>query len=148
LAVLAIDAKNKRVAGWYASYGAMSLLDAPLSLVLPLATIEAVLKEAARHRERIGREVKTHASPSQQQLAWFRFDRGKRATLFVMLHSYTSHAGRESVRCAELSRGERNSATGFQKTSISSQRTFLTRTPSSSQANSARFCAVRSDSGY
>jgi hypothetical protein len=48
LAVLAIDAKNKRVAGWYASYGAMSLLDAPLSLVLPLATIEAVLEEAAR----------------------------------------------------------------------------------------------------
>ena len=39
--MLAIDAKNKRVAGWYASYGAMSLLDAPLSLVLPLATIES-----------------------------------------------------------------------------------------------------------
>ena len=66
--MLAIDAKNKRVAGWYASYGAMSLLDAPLSLVLPLATIEAVLRKAARtHRERIGREVKTHAAPSQQQ---------------------------------------------------------------------------------
>ena len=42
-----IDAKNVRVAAWYAGYGALPLLDAPLSLVLPLATIEAAL-EAAR----------------------------------------------------------------------------------------------------
>ena len=42
--VLVIDAKNERVAGWYASYGAVPLLDAPLTLVLPLATIEAALK--------------------------------------------------------------------------------------------------------
>lgn len=41
---LLIDAKNERVAGWYASYGAMPLLDAPLSLLLPLATIEAALR--------------------------------------------------------------------------------------------------------
>jgi hypothetical protein len=34
------DAKNERVAGWYASYGAAPLLGAPLSLLLPLATIE------------------------------------------------------------------------------------------------------------
>jgi hypothetical protein len=47
--VLAIDAKNKRVAGWYASYGAVPLLDAPLSLVLPLATIEAVLRKAGKY---------------------------------------------------------------------------------------------------
>jgi GNAT superfamily N-acetyltransferase len=30
-----IDAKNARVAAWYASYGSLPLLDAPLSLVLP-----------------------------------------------------------------------------------------------------------------
>ena len=46
--VLVIDAKNERVAGWYASFGAVSLLDAPLSLLLPLATIEAALKKAGK----------------------------------------------------------------------------------------------------
>jgi len=45
---LLIDAKNDRVAGWYKTYGAMSLLDAPRSLVLPLATIEAALTAAGR----------------------------------------------------------------------------------------------------
>jgi hypothetical protein len=44
-----IDAKNPRVAAWYASYGALPLLDAPLSLVLPLTTVEAALK-AVRKR--------------------------------------------------------------------------------------------------
>lgn len=44
--VLVIDAKNERVAKWYSSYGAMPLLDAPLTLVLPLATIESALKKA------------------------------------------------------------------------------------------------------
>jgi GNAT superfamily N-acetyltransferase len=44
--VLVIDAKNERVAAWYASYGAVPLLDAPLTLLLPLATIEAALEEA------------------------------------------------------------------------------------------------------
>ena len=34
---LLIDAKNPRAALWYASYGAIALLDAPLSLVLPFA---------------------------------------------------------------------------------------------------------------
>ena len=47
--VLVIDAKNERVAGWYASYGAVPLLDAPLSLLLPLATIEAALRKAGKH---------------------------------------------------------------------------------------------------
>jgi hypothetical protein len=47
--VLVIDAKNEGVARWYASYGAVPLLDAPLSLLLPLATIEAALKEAAKY---------------------------------------------------------------------------------------------------
>lgn len=39
-----IDAKNDRVAAWYASYGAMPLLDAPLSLLLPLKLISNALK--------------------------------------------------------------------------------------------------------
>lgn len=43
---LLIDAKNARVADWYASYGAVPLLDAPLSLLLPLATISAALEDA------------------------------------------------------------------------------------------------------
>jgi GNAT superfamily N-acetyltransferase len=41
---LLIDAKNARVAAWYASYGALPLLDAPLSLLLPLTTVAAALK--------------------------------------------------------------------------------------------------------
>ncbi len=46
--VLVIDAKNERVARWYASYGAVALSDAPLSLLLPLATIEAALEKAGK----------------------------------------------------------------------------------------------------
>src|SRR2546425_11903504 len=46
--VLVIAAENERVAGWYASYGAVPLLDAPLSLLLPLATIETALKKAGK----------------------------------------------------------------------------------------------------
>jgi GNAT superfamily N-acetyltransferase len=44
---LLIDAKGERAAKWYAFYGAVPLADAPLSLLLPLATIQAAL-EAAR----------------------------------------------------------------------------------------------------
>ncbi|MGA2022259.1 MAG: GNAT family N-acetyltransferase [Candidatus Sulfotelmatobacter sp.] len=47
--VLVIDAKNARVATWYASYGAVPLLDAPLTLMLPLATAEAALRKAGRY---------------------------------------------------------------------------------------------------
>ena len=47
--VLVIDAKNERVAGWYTSYGAVPLLDAPLCLMLPLATIAAALKKAGKY---------------------------------------------------------------------------------------------------
>jgi GNAT superfamily N-acetyltransferase len=43
-----IDAKDERVAAWYASYGALPLLDAPLSLLLPLAQIAAALRAAGR----------------------------------------------------------------------------------------------------
>jgi GNAT superfamily N-acetyltransferase len=46
--VLVIDAKNERVAGWYAGYGAVPLLDAPLTLLLPLATIQAALRKAGK----------------------------------------------------------------------------------------------------
>jgi hypothetical protein len=46
--VLVIDAKNERVARWYASYGAVPLLDAPLSLLLPLATMGAALRKAGK----------------------------------------------------------------------------------------------------
>ena len=46
--VLVIDAKNERVAAWYAGYGAVPLLDAPLSLMLPLSTIETALKKAGK----------------------------------------------------------------------------------------------------
>jgi GNAT superfamily N-acetyltransferase len=45
---LVIDAKNDRVAAWYASYGAVPLLDSPLTLLLPLTTIEAALKHAGK----------------------------------------------------------------------------------------------------
>ena len=47
--VLVIDAKNERVAGWYASYGALPLLDAPLTLLLPLVTFEAALRKAGKY---------------------------------------------------------------------------------------------------
>lgn len=47
--LLVIDAKKERVAGWYASYGALPLLGAPLSLLLPLATIGAALRKAGKY---------------------------------------------------------------------------------------------------
>ena len=46
--VLVIDAKNENVAKWYAAFGTVPLLDAPLTLLLPLATIEAALKKAGK----------------------------------------------------------------------------------------------------
>ena len=45
---LLIDAKNQRVAKWYASYGAVPLLDAPLSLLLPFKTIHSALAAAGK----------------------------------------------------------------------------------------------------
>lgn len=45
---LLIDAKNAAVARWYESYGAVSLLDQPLSLLLPLATLQAALVTAGK----------------------------------------------------------------------------------------------------
>jgi hypothetical protein len=40
---LLIDAKSAGAAAWYRGYGAVALDDAPLSLVLPLATIAAAV---------------------------------------------------------------------------------------------------------
>lgn len=45
---LLIDAKNDGVAHWYASYGALPLLDAPLSLLLPMSTIRMALESAGK----------------------------------------------------------------------------------------------------
>lgn len=45
---LLIDAKNERVASWYEAYGALPLLDAPRSLLLPLATVKVALKAVGR----------------------------------------------------------------------------------------------------
>jgi GNAT superfamily N-acetyltransferase len=47
--VLVIDAKNESVAAWYASYGAVPLLDAALTLLLPLGTVGAALRKAGRY---------------------------------------------------------------------------------------------------
>lgn len=41
-----IDAKNERVAQWYAGYGAIQMPDARNSLLLPLTTVERALKVA------------------------------------------------------------------------------------------------------
>jgi hypothetical protein len=40
---LLIDAKSERAADWYGGYAAVALDDAPLSLILPLATIAAAV---------------------------------------------------------------------------------------------------------
>jgi GNAT superfamily N-acetyltransferase len=40
---LAIDSKDARAARWYARFGAVPLLDNPLQLILPLATISQAL---------------------------------------------------------------------------------------------------------
>lgn len=45
---LLIDAKNAPVARWYESYGALSLSDTPLSLLLPLSTLHAALAVAGK----------------------------------------------------------------------------------------------------
>ena len=45
---LLIDAKNNGVAEWYSRYGAVPLLDSPLTLLLPLVTIQAALEGAAK----------------------------------------------------------------------------------------------------
>lgn len=46
--MLIIDAKNERVAAWYASYGSTPVTDAPLTLLLPLATLARNMQQAAK----------------------------------------------------------------------------------------------------
>ena len=46
--VLIIDAKDDRAAAWYVGYGAIPLVDTERTLVLPLATIEILLKEVGK----------------------------------------------------------------------------------------------------
>jgi GNAT superfamily N-acetyltransferase len=43
---LAIDAKDQSAATWYRRFGALPLLDDPLKLILPLATIAAAIEAA------------------------------------------------------------------------------------------------------
>lgn len=45
---LLIDAKNEDIARWYESFGAIPLLDEPLSLLLPFKTIHAALSSAGK----------------------------------------------------------------------------------------------------
>ena len=45
---LLIDAKNDRAAAWYARFGASTLTDGDLELLLPFATIRAAFDAAAR----------------------------------------------------------------------------------------------------
>lgn len=46
--VIVIDAKNDRAATWYASYGALPLQDAPLTLVMALASFAGGLEAAGK----------------------------------------------------------------------------------------------------
>ena len=45
---LLLDVKNERAARWYASYGAVPFLDAPLSLLLPFRTLYSALAETGK----------------------------------------------------------------------------------------------------
>ncbi len=57
---LLIDAKNDRVAKWYASFGAVPLVDAPQCLLSPLASIQ---------RARDGRKTLRSARPCSSSMA-------------------------------------------------------------------------------
>lgn len=43
---IAIDAKDQRAADWYASFGALPLIDEPQRLILPLSTVARVIDRA------------------------------------------------------------------------------------------------------
>jgi GNAT superfamily N-acetyltransferase len=55
---LMIDAKDERVAQWYASYGAVRLNDAPLSLLLPYGLLSAAMRKAGKEEEWFGKKAK------------------------------------------------------------------------------------------
>ena len=44
---LVIDAKSDKAARWYASFGALPLLDTALTLILPLATLATAFPRTA-----------------------------------------------------------------------------------------------------
>ena len=46
-AAILIDAKNERVASWYESFGALRLLDTPLSLLLSLKLVASAIEKSA-----------------------------------------------------------------------------------------------------
>lgn len=48
---LAIDAKDGKAARWYERFGALSLLDDPLKLMLPLSVVADAIGAAGRRRE-------------------------------------------------------------------------------------------------
>ncbi|MCB0242831.1 MAG: GNAT family N-acetyltransferase, partial [Anaerolineae bacterium] len=45
---LLIDAKSEAVANWYAGFGALQLLNTPLTLLLPLKTVQTALQSEDR----------------------------------------------------------------------------------------------------
>ncbi len=47
---LAIDAKDENAARWYERFGALSLLDDPLKLILPLANVADAIRTAGKQR--------------------------------------------------------------------------------------------------
>lgn len=47
---LAIDAKGEKAARWYERFGACTLLDDPLKLILPLGIIADAIRKAGKHR--------------------------------------------------------------------------------------------------
>ena len=47
---LAIDAKSAEAARWYARFGAKTLLDEPLKLILPLSVVADALASSGAHR--------------------------------------------------------------------------------------------------
>ncbi len=49
---LAIDAKDSQAAQWYQRFGAVSLLDDPLKLILPLSVIAEALASASTQGSR------------------------------------------------------------------------------------------------
>ncbi len=48
---LAIDAKDEKAARWYERFGALSLLDDPLKLILPLSVVADAIRTAGRRRK-------------------------------------------------------------------------------------------------
>jgi GNAT superfamily N-acetyltransferase len=46
---LLMDAKNEQVSAWYQAYGALPLVEMPLTLLLPLSTIQSALERQGSH---------------------------------------------------------------------------------------------------